>query len=233
MPGLWVLLNSTRLRIVSPLRLAGAVCRGAVEQRVLALTFDDGPDPRYTPGILDALEASGARATFFFSGAAIEEHPELARRAAERHQIGTHLYSHDRTASRSLERFEAELRRAFEVHERVLGARPVALRFPFGDPGRVRISELRRLGVTPYHWTFSSEDSSATSADAVADHVVPRLHAGAIILFHDGRGPNSTKGTGSRQPTVDAMPRILRAIERRGLRPVTLDDLQPIERTTP
>jgi peptidoglycan/xylan/chitin deacetylase (PgdA/CDA1 family) len=191
----------------------------------VALTFDDGPDPRFTPFILDALSAARARATFFFSGEAIERHPELARRAAVEHEIGTHLYSHDRSTSRSIDRFRAELDRAVEVHRRVLGKAPAALRFPFGDPGSIRRRHLRALGVTAYHWTFSSEDASASTGEEIVGHVTPRLHSGAIVLLHDGRGPNSTKGTGSRQPTVDAVPLVLRAIERRGLRPVTLDEM--------
>jgi peptidoglycan/xylan/chitin deacetylase (PgdA/CDA1 family) len=222
---LWVSANTVRLAILRPLLFAGAVCKGAAASRALALTFDDGPHPENTREILDALEHVNARATFFFTGRAIEEHPELARRAAERHEIGTHLYSHDRSVTRSLARFEAEVRRCVDIHERVLGTKPRALRFPFGDAGSVRLAQVRRLGLTPYHWTFSSEDSSARSAGEVVEHVVPRLHAGAIVLFHDGRAPGSTKGTGSRRPTVEALPRILDAAVRRGLGFVTVSDL--------
>jgi peptidoglycan/xylan/chitin deacetylase (PgdA/CDA1 family) len=224
-PKLWAVVNSARLAVLGPLLFAGAVCKGPAASRAIALTFDDGPDPGATPEILDALDRVNARATFFFTGRAIEEHPELARRAALRHEIGTHLYSHDRRVTRSLPTFEAEVLRCADIHARVLGTKPSALRFPFGDAGRVRFADARRLGLTPYHWTFSSEDSSATSADEVGSHVVPRLHAGAIVLLHDGRGPGSTKGTGSRRPTVEALPRILDAALRRGFGLVTVSEL--------
>ncbi len=224
-PRVWAIVNAARLRAVRRVRLDGAVCRGPSTRRVLALTFDDGPDERFTPAILDALAAAGARATFFFSGAAMERFPSIARRTAEAHEIGTHLYSHDCERTRTLVAFDDELERALQVHERILGNRPTALRFPFGDRGRVRRADLERRGMTAFHWTFSSEDSTARTASAIESHVVPRLHAGAIVLFHDGRAPGSTLGLGSRAPTVEALPRILRAVAERQFAAVTLRDL--------
>lgn len=225
LPAFWVALNTARLGLSLPTRFSGTICRGPSGVRALALTFDDGPDPRTTPAILDALAHRDVRATFFFSGAAIERHPDLARRAAERHEIGTHLFSHDRRKSRSVAAFDAEVRRCLDVHDRVLGIRPAALRFPFGDAGRVRRADVRRWGLTAYRWTFSSLDSSARGAADVIAHVVPRLHPGAIVLFHDGRGAGSTKGTGSRRPTVEAMPQILDAALSRGFQLFTLREM--------
>ena len=201
------------------------VCRGPRDGRSLAFTFDDGPDPSWTPAILDALERSQARATFFFCGAAVEHYPDMARRAAERHEIGTHLYSHDRRNSLSIASFDEEVRRCLEIHERVLRRRPAALRFPFGAAGKVRRADVQKWGLTAYHWTFSSLDSSAVGAGEVIAHVAPRLHPGAIVLLHDGRGPGSTKGSGSRRPTVEAMPFLLEEALRRGFRVVGLSGM--------
>lgn len=217
--------SAARLAVLRPVLFGGARCRGPASRREVALTFDDGPDPDTTPAILDALDAAGARATFFFLAPRIAEHPELARRVLERHEVGTHLFSHDRQLVRTRAGFDEEARRAIEVHERTLGKRPAALRFPFGDPGRIRAADVGAHGMVAYHWTFSSEDSSAGSADDVVRHVVPRLHAGAIVLFHDGRGPGSTKGKGSRRPTVEALPAVLSATRELGLRAVTVTEL--------
>jgi peptidoglycan/xylan/chitin deacetylase (PgdA/CDA1 family) len=217
--------NRARLAILSRVIWGGAVSEGPRGCAGVALTFDDGPDPAATPDILDALERARARATFFLLGSAIEREPELARRVAERHEVGTHLYSHSRAACRTLEGFDEELARALTVHERVLGARPASLRFPYGDRGVVRYADVRRRGLVPYHWSFSSEDSSAASPDAIVRHVVPRLYPGAIVLLHDGRGPTSTKGDGTRAHTVAALPRLLEALRERGLRAVTLSEM--------
>jgi peptidoglycan/xylan/chitin deacetylase (PgdA/CDA1 family) len=224
-PRVWAFLNAARLTVLRPTRFAGALCRGSSASRAVAMTFDDGPDPENTLSILDSLDRVSARATFFFTGEAIEKYPDIARRAALRHEIGTHLYSHDRAMTRSRAAFEGEVARCMEIHARLLGKKPTALRFPFGDRGCVRLLDAQRLGLTPYHWTFSSEDSSAASAEDVVSHVLPRLHSGAIVLFHDGRGPGSTKGTGSRRPTVEALPRILEAALRRELRLETVSEL--------
>jgi peptidoglycan/xylan/chitin deacetylase (PgdA/CDA1 family) len=224
-PRLWRGLNEARLALLGPLAFGGAACRGPLRRRAVALTFDDGPDPEITPLIVAALDAANARGTFFFAGEALERHPDVGRLAAARHEIGTHLYAHDRAMTRSVAAFEEEATRSLAVHERILGERPVSLRYPFGDSGRIRRSDAQRLGLEPYHWTFSSEDSSAPSADAIVRHVVPRLHAGAIVLLHDGRGPNSRHGSGPRRHTLAALPAILSAATARGLRCVTVRDL--------
>lgn len=221
----WRTWNSMRLAVLGPALFGGARCRGPSDRPLVALTFDDGPDPDVTPAILDALDRNRARATFFFLAPRIADHPGLARQVAERHEVGTHLFSHDRRLMRSKSGFEGELRRAVEIHERVLGERPKSLRFPFGAPGRIRNADVAAHGLTAYHWSFSSEDSSAESANRIVRHVVPRLHPGAIVLFHDGRGPGSRKGTGSRRPTVEALPEVLAALADRGLSAVTVSEL--------
>ena len=225
-PRLWHGLNRARLAIETPLMRAGAVYRGSASSGAVALTFDDGPDPRWTPRILEALESAGARATFFCLATALEAHPALAREVAVRHEVGTHLYDHSRAPMGSAETFAAEVARSLAVHERVLGHRPTALRFPHGHAGKVRAAQLARLGLRAYHWTFSSEDSSASEGAPVLARVRLRLAPGCIVLLHDGRGAGSTLGPGHREATVAALPGILAAIAERGLDAVTLAELE-------
>jgi len=221
-PRAWAFANAVRLAVERRVRHDGAVCRGSSRAPLVALTFDDGPDPRTTPAVLDVLDRARARATFFVLGAAVEREPALSRRLAAMHEVGTHLYSHRRGASSTRAGFDDEVRRAFAVHRRVLGEVPALLRFPFADRGAVRRRDVERWGLSAVHWTFSSEDSSASCADAIVSHVVPRLHPGAIVLFHDGRGPFSRKGALDRSATALALPRILDAIAARGLRTATV-----------
>lgn len=225
LPALWRLLNASRLGVEGPLFRGGAVCRGPATGARIALTFDDGPDPRWTPTILDILETNGASATFFFLGAAVQRCPQLARRAADRHEIGTHLYTHSREIMRDRLTFEADLSQALGIHRQVLGIQPTLLRFPFGYAGRARSGDLRLRGITPCHWTFSSLDSRTDIAQDVVRRVCTRLAPGAIVLLHDGRGENSTYGPGHRQATVEALPRILAFVRQRGLEAVTVSQL--------
>ena len=224
-PGLWRGMNHARLALEVPLLRGGAVYRGSPTSGAVALTFDDGPDPRWTPRILDALAAADARATFFFLATAMAAHPALTREVAAHHEIGTHLHDHSLAPMRSPAAFAAELARVLPIHDQLLGQRPTRLRFPHGHAGRIGPAVLRQHGLTAYHWTFSSEDSRASAGAVVAARVRLRLAPGAIVLLHDGRGPGSTQGPGHREATIAALPAILAAIHERGLAAVTLAEL--------
>jgi peptidoglycan/xylan/chitin deacetylase (PgdA/CDA1 family) len=217
-PGLWRAANDLVCAVTEPVR--GAACR-RTRTPAVALTFDDGPDPATTPAILDALAAAGARATFFFIGERVAAHPELARRVAAAHQVGTHLHTHRRGLTPAI--FADEIRRVREVHERVLGAQPVALRFPYGERGGVSRADVRAAGLRAYHWTFSSLDWRL--AHDVVGRVVPRLAPGSIVLMHDGCAPGQT-GARNRNATVCALPVILEELARRKLAAVTLEELR-------
>lgn len=226
-PGLWHAANLTRLAVEVPLLRGGSLYRGPATRNAVALTFDDGPDPRWTPRILTALDRVGARATFFFLGEAMKANPTLTREVAAHHQIGTHLYDHSLAPMRSPAAFASEVARTFAVHEALLGERPSALRFPHGYAGRIGRKQLATYGLRAFHWTFSSEDARAADGSTVVERVRLRLAPGCIVLLHDGRGAGSTQGPGHREATVAAVPEILAAAAARGLAVVTLDQLCP------
>jgi peptidoglycan-N-acetylglucosamine deacetylase len=221
---LWRWANRARLAVERPLLLGGAVCRGPAFRPWVALTFDDGPDERWTPGIVEALRQAAARATFFFIGEHVERCPDLAREVLRDHQVGTHLYSHRHGVTRDAGATVGEIERVLEAHQRILGARPTSLRFPFGERGVWTARKLAPWKLTPFHWTFSSLDSRARAGTDIVRFVVPRLEPGAIVLLHDGHGAHSTLGR-TRGPTVEALPGILEAMSRLGLRAVTVDEL--------
>jgi peptidoglycan/xylan/chitin deacetylase (PgdA/CDA1 family) len=216
------LLDDARLAVETRWLRGGAVGHGPRDVPHVALTFDDGPDPRWTPGILATLARHGARATFFCLGQALVDHPALAREVAAAHQVGTHLFTHTRGLTRDRSAFAAELERALAAHADVLGRRPEALRFPYGDSGVIRAADLR--GLTAYHWSVSSLDSRAESPEAIVARL-GRVGPGDIVLLHDGRGPGSTLGPGHREHTVAALDGVLRLLAARGLRAVTLDEM--------
>ena len=206
---------------------AAALLRGAIRcsplrRRVLwslppacgavALTFDDGPNPEWTPRVLEVLAAHQATASFFLLGGKASEHPELVRRlAAEGHSIGSHSLSHRNL--RQLSRIEAqrEIRGAEEALQTILGHRPRWFRPPYGAFSPVGLWETTRRGVRTVLWNVDPRDYRSGSADRILARLGP-LRAGDVVLLHD-------KFAG----LVEALPEILARIADAGLRAASLD----------
>jgi peptidoglycan/xylan/chitin deacetylase (PgdA/CDA1 family) len=172
----------------------------------LALTFDDGPDPVWTPRILDALAAARARATFFPIAPRAARQPELvARMLAEGHAVGLHCDEH----MRHTERDEAWLRRdTANALARLasLGVRPTLWRTPWGvlAPWTQTIAAEHGLRLVP--WTADTHDWRGDGALAMIERIRARLVPGAIVLAHDGIGPGAQR-TDCAQ-TLASIPRI-------------------------
>lgn len=203
------------------------LCRVPEARDVLALTFDDGPDPRTTPRVLAALEQRGQRATFFVIGRKAEAHPELLRRIrAGGHQIALHGYGHDRLfAFLTPTAVQQDIERARTTVERATGIRPALFRPPVGQASPRTVAGARRAGVALVGWSVRAVDGNRwTSTDAVAARVLRGLRPGAIVLLHDA--PEREDAGELREPaTLGALPRILDALEERGLRSVTVEEL--------
>lgn len=200
--------------------------------RAVALTFDDGPDEQVTPRILDALDARGAKATFFVVGKFTRALPHVVRDAHARgHEIGVHLDSHGRGAARGAG-LDEELARAQGAIEQATGVRAEWLRFPYGELLGHRPSDVTsRLGVRVAHWTFSTLDSRAETAAAIVRRSCALFRPGAIVLMHDrlaDAGPRlQASYVASREATVLALPSLLDALAQRRLDAVTLSTLVP------
>ncbi|MFZ5893451.1 MAG: polysaccharide deacetylase family protein [Myxococcota bacterium] len=220
----------TLVRWVSRFARDGALSQGPGKRREVALTFDDGPHAKFTPAVLDALDEAGARATFFVVGSCVAEHPELVREARRRgHEVGSHLFSHARETVFDAQSFDAELTRCRRQHEDILGEPLVWLRFPYGERGRQRCREVEaRHGLRIAHWTYSSHDSRAASAEAVRARVAAGLRPGAIVLLHDALADADRVQppyVADRSATILALPRIGADLRAKQLSAVTLSDL--------
>jgi len=175
----------------------------------VALTFDDGPHPRWTPMVLDALALARVKATFFLVGQRAAEHPDLVRRmAAEGHVIGNHGWSHATLPRLGGRRLGEELDRCQEVLGRLTGTAPGLLRPPYGrrDPRVWRAA--RRLGLTPVMWSLDSLDWLRRDPLRLRRRL-ERVRSGHIVLMHDGQADASH--------TVDALGHLLLALQRRGI----------------
>ena len=181
----------------------------------IALTFDDGPDPRWTPAVLDLLRRHRATATFCLVGRHVAEHPELVRRIAEEgHALCNHTWTHDVSRLRTRSAVREELVRTSEA---IVGAsgglRPRYFRAPQGDWAPAAVAEADRLGLRLLGWSVDPLDWRRPPAAEIARRVLAGAGPGAVVLLHDGYG--------KRAATVTALETILPALDARRLRYAT------------
>lgn len=157
------------------------------------LTFDDGPDPLWTPLVLDALAAEGVHATFFVMAGRAERHPDLIRRIAdEGHELGLHCLEHVRHTRLSREELEHDTDRALQ-RLAALGVRPTRWRPPWGAiaPWTAEVARERDLELTG--WTVDPEDWSGRTVASMLRHVAASADDAPVVLLHDGVGPGARR----------------------------------------
>jgi peptidoglycan/xylan/chitin deacetylase (PgdA/CDA1 family) len=187
----------------------------------VALTFDDGPDPDSTPAVLDALDAAGARATFFLLGEQLMEHRSLGGEIARRgHEVALHGFEH-REHSELGPAVRDDLARALGTVEAGTGRRPRWLRPPYGRFSEISYEACGPLGLEPVYWSAWGMDWEPIGPDRIADLVQRDLAAGAIVVLHDSAryAPRA-----SARETADAIAPIASAAGEAGLRLVTLGE---------
>jgi peptidoglycan/xylan/chitin deacetylase (PgdA/CDA1 family) len=187
----------------------------------VALTFDDGPSPDFTPALLDVLRDLDVRATFFVLGDNARSHPELLlRMRAEGHGIGSHSRSHPKLAEIDRDAIDAEIEGGLVDVQLALGRRSRLFRPPNGHIDRRVAVAMRRARLDSWLWTIDAEDYVPGRS---ADHVVQRcasVRDRDVILLHDGMAgvPDAL----DRTVTLEAVPRIVELIRGKGLDLVAL-----------
>ena len=189
--------------------------RGNHELPEVALTFDDGPHPQSRARILDILKQFGAKATFFDVGKRIEERPDLVQRTlAEGHEVANHSTNHNRLPALSPEVRHREINDADIFYYSVTGRHLTLMRPPGMRYDDATLAETKRLGYIVVGYTTLSDDYNfAETAQDVASRSVRRSGNGSIILLHDYA------------PTADALPTILRQLQAKGFRFVTISEM--------
>ncbi|WP_448317148.1 polysaccharide deacetylase family protein [Streptomyces sp. CO7] len=160
--------------------------------RTVVLTFDDGPDPRYTPEVLRTLREHRLHAMFFVCGNMAEANPDLLRRmSAEGHVIGNHTWSHPLLTQLSRSAVRAEMERTSEIVEKSCGVRPAWFRAPYGAWNREAYRFGAELGMEPMAWTVDTLDWRTPGVGAIAATVEKEASPGAVVLSHDAGGNRS------------------------------------------
>jgi len=197
------------------------VLRGSLDDNKVALTFDDGPDPRFTPQVLNVLNRYQASATFFLMGARAAEHTDIVRRIhAEGHAIGNHTYWHPNLTQEAFGRTGWEVNVTENTIQQILGFRPRLFRPPYGALNRQIVELLGMMGNAVILWNVDSQDWRQLGSDVISNIVLGNTMPGSIILMHDG-GDWTMDLSG----TINALDVIIPRLQQEGMEFVTVPEL--------
>lgn len=202
----------------------GLVTRANVDQRLVALTLDDGPTPEGTDAILPVLDSLDVKATFFVTGRELAQNPAYGRQIVQAgHALGNHSYTHSQMVLHSRAFVHREIVETDSLIRAAGWQGDIPFRPPYGKRLFVLPRYLHQTGRSTYLWDIEPESYSevAGSAAAIADHVAERVRPGSIILLHVMYKSRLT----SRQ----AIPLIVRRLRKEGYRFVTLQALMVME----
>ncbi|WP_416151205.1 polysaccharide deacetylase family protein [Salipaludibacillus sp. HK11] len=187
----------------------------------IALTFDDGPDPLYTPQILDILKDKGVPATFFAIGEQVKKHPEIMQRIVkEGHAIGNHSFTHPEFPKIQSNEVRDEISNTQEVLSKTIGRKPDLFRPPYGALTRADEEFLHQVGFQTIMWSVDTLDWTGLSGDKIFQIVVNQIEPGGIVLQHNiDWNPDNLNGT------VEALPRIIEELQHQGYTFVTVQTL--------
>lgn len=191
-----------------------------IPQRVIALTFDDGPHPQLTPQLLDILRQNGVRATFFVVGSNVKAHPDIVRRAmAEGHEIANHSWSHPALTKLGASGLQHEIEGTNDAVEAATGRRPVNMRPPYGAlNSRVREYLTKNRNLNIILWSVDPLDWKRPGAATVAQRLVEGAAPGGILLAHD-----------IHPGTIEAIPEVIARLKEKGYRFATVSQLLALQ----
>lgn len=191
-----------------------------IVENQIALTFDDGPHPEYTPQVLQLLKQFNAKATFFCIGKHMEQHSGLIKRIlTEGHTIGNHTYSHSRVFGFfGAKKVIAELQKTNNIFTKITGKQIQMYRPAFGVTNPNIKKVIKAMGLQSIGWSIRSLDTTFLSEDTILHRTTHKLAKGDIVLFHD----TSAK-------TIIVLERLLLILQEKNLQSVTVDQLLNIK----
>jgi peptidoglycan-N-acetylglucosamine deacetylase len=193
-----------------------AKCKGEESRALIALTFDDGPDPKATAETLEILRNHGAKATFFCIGKNVKANPELAKQIVlEGHTIGNHSFYHGALFDlQSQRKMLQEINNTNAIIEEVTGKRPRFFRPPYGVMNPMLASAIKKSAMINAGWSVRSFDTIASNKNELLKRLTKNLKGGDVILFHDRC-----------KITREILPELLSLITKTGLKTDTLENV--------
>lgn len=157
------------------------------EEKIIALTFDDGPNPNYTEKVLDLLKKYDAKASFFCIGSNCELYPDILKRIDnENHCVGNHTYSHSNIFGfLSSNQVEKEIVKTETIIENIIGKKPTFFRPPFGVTNPSIKKAVEKLKIKTFGWNIRSLDTVLKEEKRVLKRILPKIKSGSILLLHD------------------------------------------------
>lgn len=198
------------------------VLSGPRTEKRVALTFDDGPDPRFTPQILDLLKEYDVDATFFLMGSRANAYPDLVKRIQnEGHIIGNHTYWHPNLVEKGdLAILEREVTNTENTLADLIGFQTKLFRAPYGFLYNELVEKLRDMNYTVVGWSVDSLDWKEEAPEIIANNVLSKVEPGSIILMHDG-----AEWDGDRTNTIKSLRQIIPALKEQGYEFVTVPEM--------
>lgn len=198
------------------------ITHGPRGEKVVAITFDDGPNDPWTLRVADVLDKYGIKGTFFVVGQNADAHPAIVQTLIERgHLVGNHSYHHQKRRA-IFDLHYGDLGHAERSIAAAAGVCPAFFRTPNGFHTPWELHEVSRQHMHTIGWDVQPSDWKSHSADAVTRRVVRSVQPGSIILLHDG---DDTRAVTDRSVTVSALPNIIEQLQAKGYRFVRLDEL--------
>ncbi|WP_257008173.1 polysaccharide deacetylase family protein [Bacillus sp. FJAT-45350] len=197
------------------------IYRGDPNKKLVALTFDDGPEDYYTKKILDILKEKNAPATFFVLGKQVEEFPTMMKRIVdEGHGIANHTWNHPLIPNIGTDKLIEEVRSTQQIMAKTVGRQPDIIRPPFGAFTKSDAIVLNQMGMRIIMWSVDTLDWSGLSGDEIVNIVHKDVTPGGIILQH-----NFQSDARLLDGTIDALPRIIDELREKGYKFVTVQTL--------
>ena len=203
----------------------GTVYRVPALGKAVALTFDDGPSPVWTPKILDELKALNVKATFFVLGEHVNSYPEIAKRIVnEGHEIENHTYDHHVLIRYRKNELRREIKDTESVVRSVTGKTTKYFRPPKAWLIGKEKTRVEEMGYRVVLWSLNSKDWVTFDDKYILRYLLHRIQPGDVILFHDSGGVFGTEG-GNREETVKTVSQLVPLLRARGYRFVTVAEL--------